>query len=218
MKELVLRAIDDLTENHKPEFIILYGSVARGDYTEDSDIDIACFCESPKVAKDVRVFEGRKLDCWIYSIAEANPDKNDFLRFVGGKLYKDKNGKGKYFLDKVCVKYETGPEPVPADSRKHLEEWSKHMLERAAGNGIEANYRRVSLPCELLEIYFKLRDIWYLGPKNSFSWLKENDMQAFCLFEKSFSNPANMEVLTRLVDATINTETIFTPSHDQTDK
>ena len=86
------------------------------------------------------------------------------------------------------------------------------------GSGIEANYRRLSLPCELLEIYFKLRDLWYLGPKNSFSWLKENDMRAFCLFEKSFSNPANTEVLAQLVDATIITEVITTPSHDQPDK
>ena len=118
MKEIVLRAIDDLTGKHKPEFIIVYGSVARGDYTEDSDIDIACFCESPKVAKDVRVFEGRKLDCWIYSIAEANPEKNAFLRFVGGKLYIEiKKAKGESFL----IKYVSSMKPALRRYQQTLE-------------------------------------------------------------------------------------------------
>lgn len=202
MKDLALKAIEDLKRKHEPAFIILYGSVARGDYSDDSDIDIACFCESPRVAKDVRVFEGRKLDCWLYAIDEADPERTAFLRFVGGELFEDEGGQGRLFLDKVYSKYESGPEPVTEDSRQHLEEWSRHMLGRAAGSGLEANYRRVSLPCELLEIYFKLRNLWYRGPRNSFHWLKENDYTTYCLFEQSFSHPADMGVLARLVDAT----------------
>ena len=207
MRELALRAIVELKEKHEPEFVILYGSVARGDFTEDSDIDVACFCRSPKVKKDVRMFEGRKLDCWIYACAEAMPERNAFLRFVGGEILEDKEGNGRIFLDKVCLKYEAGPELVSADSRNHLEEWSKHTLKRAMGDDIDASFRRVSLPCELLEIYFKLRNMWYEGPKNSFSWLKENDSNAFYLFEKIFSNPADIDVLAQLVEATIKVKT-----------
>ncbi len=211
MKDLVLRVIADLAEKHNPEFIILYGSVARGDFNEESDIDVACFCTSPAVSKDVRMFNGRKLDCWIYSIEQTNPISNAYLRFIGGKLYLDEEGIGKAFLENIRIKYDAGPDAVTTDSINHLVEWSKHMLERSAGFGIEANYRRASLPCELLEIYFKLRNIWYMGPKNSFKWLKENDSVAYLCFEKTFHDPKDMEALAELVDATIDLKKLDVP-------
>lgn len=208
VKEIALRAISELTEKHNPEFIILYGLVVRGDYTEDSDIDIACFCEAPSVSKDVRIFEDKKLDCWVYRLEEAIPNKKEFLRFVGGEVFHDTDGIGKKFVSDVTDCFYQGPKKLNPDEISHLVEWSKNMLFRASGNSIEARYRRTWLPCELLEIYFNLRNLWYLGSKQSFSWLEENDFEAYQLFDKAFSDPTDMRVLNRLVSATIDTEQV----------
>ncbi|TDP01834.1 nucleotidyltransferase domain-containing protein [Marinomonas balearica] len=208
MKEVALRAISELTEKHAPEFIVLYGSVVRGDFTEDSDIDVACFCRSPEVSKDVRTFEGRKLDCWIYSLEDAIPNKNEFLRFVGGEVFLDSKGNGKKFIEDVTAIFNQGPEPLKPDEVSHLVEWSNNMLIRAGGNSTEARYRRTWLSVELLEIYFSLRNLWYIGSKQSFAWLEEYDPATYLLFDKVLSDPTDLAVLNDLVSAVTNTEQV----------
>ena len=210
MKEIALRAISELTEKHNPEFIILYGSIVRGDFTEDSDIDVACFCKAPKVSKDVRVFEDKKLDCWVYSLEDAIPNKSEFLRFVGGEVILDNDGIGKKFIRNIVEFYDKGPKQLKPDEVSHLVEWSRNMLIRAEGKSTEAKYRRTWLPCELLEIYFNLRNLWYLGSKQSFAWLEKNDSAAYRLFDRAFSNPTDLLVLRELVSAVTNTEQVQT--------
>jgi hypothetical protein len=206
MKEIALRAIDVLSAKHQPEFIVLYGSVVRGDYTDNSDIDVACFCEAPKVSKDVRLFEGKKLDCWIYSLSDIDPNNDEFLRSVGGELFGDSREIGKSFLSELEQRFRGGPERLPSDSRLHLIEWCKHMLDRARGEDIESRYRRTLLPCDLLAIYFQLRNRWFLGSKQSFKWLKENDRRSYGLFEGAFSDPTDLNTLAALVAATIEAQ------------
>jgi len=208
VKEIALRAINELARKHNPEFIVLYGSIVRGDYTDDSDIDIACFCKEPSVTKDVRLFEGKKLDCWVYKTSEAIPDNKEFLRFVGGEVFLDENSNGKKFVTEITDFFNRGPARIKADARDHLIEWSKNMLIRASGDTIEAKYRRTWLPCALLEIYFELRNMWYLGSKHSFLWLQENDRSTYGMFEEAFSDPSDISVLEKLASATTNTEQI----------
>jgi hypothetical protein len=206
VKDIALRAVDELRRKYDPEFIILYGSVARGDFTPDSDIDLAVFCKSLSVSKDVGIFEGKQLDCWIYLDSEADPDRGGFIRFAGGEIILDKKGVGKSFLDSINSKFNAGPAPVTTDSVEHLVEWSKKTLRRAANSDIEAKYRRTELLCSLLEIYFKLRNRWFTGSKNGFKWLEENDKNTYRLFEVAFSDPTNLDALTQLVNAVTDLE------------
>ena len=208
MKEIALRAISELADKHNPEFIILYGSIVRGDFTEESDIDVACFCKDPEVSKDVRVFENKKLDCWVYNLEDAIPNKSEFLRFVGGEVFLDIDGIGKKFIRDITKFYGYGPKQLKLDDVSHLVEWSRNMLIRAEGKSTEAKYRRTWLPCELLEIYFNLRNLWYLGSKQSIAWLEENDSAAYRLFDKAFTDPTDLKVLRNLVSAVINTEQV----------
>ncbi|MDN3650352.1 hypothetical protein QWZ13_15705 [Reinekea marina] len=128
------------------------------------------------------------------------------MRFVGGELLIDKSGQGENFLKEVTDFYSAGPEPLKPDARKHLVEWSLNMVQRASGQSFEASYRRTLLLCQLLEVYFELRDHWFLGSKLSFSWLKEKDCEAYNLFETAFNEPTNLEALKKLVIVTINTD------------
>ncbi|MCA9838315.1 MAG: nucleotidyltransferase domain-containing protein [Trueperaceae bacterium] len=214
MRDIALRAVEELKRKYDPEFIILYGSVARADFTEDSDIDLAVFCKVPGASNDVRVFEGKQLDCWIYLDTEAKPENNGFLRLAGGELVLDKNGAGKRFLDGVNAKFQAGPAPVTPDSREHLVEWSKKTLKRAEKSDIEAKYRQTELLFSSLELYFKLRDLWFTGPKNSFKWLEANDNPTYKLFEAAFADPTNLDKLRHLTSAVSTHKQISTSAPD----
>jgi hypothetical protein len=52
---------------------------------------------------------------------------------------------------------------------------------------------------DLLECYFKLRDHWYLGPKESFQWLKANDINTFFAFEKALKPGTSLQSISDLV-------------------
>ena len=203
MKELALKAVAELSKRHNPEFVILYGSIPRGDYNEASDIDVACFCDIPDAINDTQEFEGRRLDSWLYSTLDVDSERDEFLRFVGGQVFHDRNGSGQRFLDEIEKRYKAGPAPLGKEAIHHMEEWSKNMLERSKGSDIEARFRRTWLPCELLEIYFQLRNMWYQGSKQSFKWLSAHDPAAYQAFSECFSEPTSIEKLDTLVKITL---------------
>lgn len=72
------------------------------------------------------------------------------------------------------------------------------MLERIARGDVTANYRRVSFLAELLDDYFKLRTLWYLGPKESLAWLEAHDERAYRAFEEALLPGAPLDAIARL--------------------
>lgn len=61
------------------------------------------------------------------------------------------------------------------------------------------NFRRHWLLHDLLECYFKLRDSWYLGPKESFNWLKNNDTQTYAAFNDALKPNADLNQIEQLI-------------------
>jgi len=202
MDDISKQAIVEVCEKYDPHTVVLYGSRARGDATEESDIDIACFVENPSISKSAKQFQGCYLDLWIYSTESMNTWNDDFLRFEDGHCALDKYGFGSKLLEKVSQRVANGPDVLDPVDKKHIIEWSFKMLSRSAKNDIEGNYRRAWLHFDLLESYFSLRDMWYFGPKKSLSWLKANDKKAFALFDKTYKEPQNLEALKQLVKYT----------------
>lgn len=50
-----------------------------------------------------------------------------------------------------------------------------------------------------LEIYFNIRDRWYLGPKKSLQWLLDNDKEAYYIFNDALKINADMTEIERLI-------------------
>ncbi len=74
-----------LIQKYNCHTIILYGSYSRGDFTEESDLDIVCFSDKTEDMNDVESFEGKQLDVWIYNTEKMdNPEQ--FLRVNNGKI------------------------------------------------------------------------------------------------------------------------------------
>ena len=200
MDRITELAVKEVLEKYNPHTIIVYGSRARGEATETSDIDIACFTDSLTASKDAREFHNVFLDAWIYPTEAMENVTTEFLRFGDGFCASDKKGIGEIFLQKVREKIDLGPDLLSCEDKAHAKEWAMKMLSRAAQNDIEANSRRVWLQFELLQIYFQFRDQWYFGPKKSFSWLKENDPKGYEIFQASYSNTQSHELLKKLAE------------------
>ncbi|KEQ15611.1 hypothetical protein GZ77_03160 [Endozoicomonas montiporae] len=78
-----------------------------------------------------------------------------------------------------------------------------NLLVYCLDSGVHHNYRRTWLQYELLNRYFSLRTLWFLGPKQSLKWLEANDRNAFNLFNKAYGNPENIRILKDLADYTL---------------
>ena len=106
-----------IAELHRCHTVILYGSHARGDATEHSDIDLLCVRDGGARMRDARLTEGTYLDAFIYPTQDLASIDASLLRIAGGRLLRDDRGFGAQLLVRVQALYDRGPEPLPEDER-----------------------------------------------------------------------------------------------------
>jgi uncharacterized protein len=198
----IVRTLVDL---HGCHAVILYGSRARGDFEPTSDWDVAGIRktgESQRVARDLH---GAWLDAFVHPESHFAKLDADSLRFLGGRIVVDREGFAKTLLDRVAAFEKKGPPPLPRDEEEVLRVWYSKMLARIARPDLEAKYRRAWLLFQALEDYFKLRNRWYRGPKESFPWLAKNDPETHGAFTRALEPEATMEDLRVLVTRVLAT-------------
>lgn len=189
----------DIIQNYKCHTIILYGSRARGEATSTSDYDIIAIRKNGELERDCRLFENFYLDIFVYSEeAVKNPDTS-LIRIKDGIVLRQKNNMGDDLLTKIKSIFNAGPTATPAWEKHEINTWVMKMLNRAKQNDIEGNFRRHWLLHDLLECYFKLRDKWYLGPKESFQWLNKNDLKIYSAFNEALKPDATFDEIEQLI-------------------
>lgn len=195
----------DISDKYKCHTVILYGSHARSEATPTSDYDIICIREKGDLERDCRLFKGFYLDIFVYSEEMiANPDLS-LIRIKDGIVLYQKSNMGDDLLNKIKSLFQSGPPKTPKWEKDEINTWVMKMLDRAKQDDIEANFRRHWLLHDLLECYFKLREQWYLGPKESFQWLKNNDSPAYSAFETALKPDANTASIENLIKHVIKT-------------
>lgn len=209
-EDILAKISNELCSKHGCHSILLYGSRARGEGNGSSDYDILAIRHgSAEELHDGRNFEGAYVDAFIVSeqdIERKSKDDPAFIRFRHGRVLCEKDGWASKLVEAATERFRAGPKELTMPERQALKMWVAKMLARIAQGGpddVEANYRRSWLHYELLEIYFKLRDRWYLGPKESFAWLKEHDHTAYALFELALEPNASRGALRRLAEKVI---------------
>ncbi len=191
--------MDDLFKNYQCHTIILYGSRARGEATPTSDYDIIALREKGEMERDCRYIEGHYLDIFIYpDTITHNPDIS-LIRMKDGIVLCQKDSFGDDLLKKIKSLFNKGPSKTPSWEKHEINTWVMKMFDRAEQEDIEGNFRRHWLLHDLLECYFKLRDSWYLGPKESFQWLKKNDLETYMAFNEALKPNASLNEIERLI-------------------
>lgn len=194
----------DLIKNelsiYKCHTMILYGSRATNKYNQYSDYDILALSDSiTELTRDNRIIKSIFLDAWIYpSNMILNPDKN-LVRIRNGKIICEQNGLGTTVLNLANKLFLGGPDKINKWEKIAKKNWAIRMLKRIEHHDVEGYFRLHWLLYELLENYFQVRDLWYLGPKKSFDWLASNDRNVFIQFSKTLKTPV-VEQIKRLVE------------------
>jgi predicted nucleotidyltransferase len=199
MKDILEDVKEYLIKKYNCHSIILYGSYANGDFTEESDIDLICFCDNPHAENDTSIISGRQLDAWIYDTGTMD-NFTQFLHVRGGKILLDERNKCDNFLKEIDKQFKKGPEQLTADKKYFLKNWLAKMLNRAQKEDIEGNFRYHWLLVDSLEIYFNIKGLWYLGPKKSLKWLYENDRDAYNVFDNALKVNADIADVEKLVE------------------
>lgn len=190
MENFFEELIKYLVQKYNCHTVFLYGSYSFGDYTDESDVDIIGFSDENTEINDINLFKGKQMDIWIYGSDKLNkPD--EFLRINGGKILLDQRNLAKKFLLDIDDIFKKGPKKLSFEEKEFLKGWLSKMLIRTTKNDLEGNYRYHWMLKESLEIYFEFKGLWYLGPKKSFRWLKENDDFAYKLFERVFQKDSS---------------------------
>jgi hypothetical protein len=199
--------MNDIFLNHVAEYfknkyechsIILYGSYVTGDFTEESDLDVICFTDGRGSQNDNHSLDGIQLDAWIYNTSEMN-NPSKFSHTRNGILLLDQRGLGELLLQKMDEIYIKGPEKLDSHEIAFLKNWLTKMQKRSLKEDIEGNFRYHLLLNDSLEIYFKIINQWYLGPKNSLQWLEINDPKAYELFSRALARNADYKSVDRLI-------------------
>jgi len=177
--------VQELREKHGCHTVILYGSRARGDNRENSDIDVFCINDLGDSTTDARLWRGLYLDAWIVP-QQAISDPANYLHLRDGKILYEENGVGSRLLEWVRKRFEEGREPMSQGKYEHYLLWFQKMLKRSSSGDVEANYRRHWMLVDLLQVYFEAQGEWYLGCKLSFEWLQENQPEMYRFFEQIY--------------------------------
>jgi len=120
MESVLIELVKEyLIKNYDCHSIILYGSFANGDYTDESDIDIICFCDNPDKENDTTLFENRQLDAWFYKTETIN-NFNQFLHIREGKILFDKKNMCINFLKEIDNLFLMGPEKLTLEKKDFL--------------------------------------------------------------------------------------------------
>jgi predicted nucleotidyltransferase len=195
---MIAELVDELRRVHGAHAAIVYGSFARGDATNESDVDIAAFADVAEVTRDARLWNGIYLDAFVYP-SETEPSV-ELLKLVGGQIVLDDRGVARRLLERIDELERRGPTPLSEPEARMRRVWAQKTLARVQRGDAEGNYRRHQLLVNLLEDYFALRGTWFRGAKVA---LGELPPRARETFERALAPDAPHEALARLVELVI---------------
>jgi predicted nucleotidyltransferase len=198
--ELLKALADDLQSVYGCHTAILYGSRARDDWDAASDIDVIAFRGQGDTHRVAEKWNGIFLDLFIHASSDA-PDPG-WIRMIDGRVLFQAHGFGDQILEHIQKRFAEGPEQVPVAELRVRKVWAEKMLQRSDKGDAEGNYRRHWLLFTLLEDYFAVRGLWYLGPKKSLRSLRETNGAHFNAFETALRPEASIADVQGAIDAT----------------
>jgi hypothetical protein len=144
-------------------------------------------------------FHGAWLDAFVYAEAAFAVIDRELLRFLPARILVDERGFAKTLLERITTLDHEGPPPLPESEEEMVRVWYAKMLVRIARGDLESRYRQVELLFQALENYFKLRRLWYRGPKAGLPWLAKHDPETHTAFARALEPYASLDDLRRLV-------------------
>jgi|GEM_PF-601105 len=185
--------------------VILYGSRAQGTASSKSDYDIIAFRGGAAPNESKRdLFKDVYLDLHFFDDESLNDMYLDVpLGFVSGfVILCQKDNFGERFTQHIKKIYDRGFHVSDELKQKVVDEIRTKLLK--VNNTVAGHYYQHSLLSSLLEHYFTLRDLYYVGARESFAWIKENDLSSYYAFEKALKPEADLGSIREVVHRVIS--------------
>lgn len=203
MEQVVTDFIDELKRRDDVLGILIFGSYARGEQRENSDVDVFVLV-TDGVWRDVEVRDEQAFEI-VYSspekarqFYEENP--NDAVQqWTEGKIVYDPHGEMEKLKELVLTIKEKGKPQMDVKKIRHLQfdaEDKVRAIEALQQKDIAtANLQLSRLGNGVLELYFDLHQLWTPAPKQQLKYLRENDTKVASLFDKFFQTESFNERL-----------------------
>lgn len=197
--------IDELKSIHQCHTIILYGSRARGDYTETSDYDVAGIAASGEKKRIARFDEKHHVyhDIFIYPEDDFTSLKDEHLNMADGIVMIDHNDFGKKLISTLKQKLNES-EAISKDEIQVRKVWYKKMLSRASVDDLEGRYRHIWAIFTIIEDYFAFQGLRYQGPKKAFQYLETHDPETLSLFNEVLYDTNDLSALNKLITRVVD--------------
>ncbi|EQC43719.1 nucleotidyltransferase domain-containing protein [Bacteriovorax sp. Seq25_V] len=202
------KLLEFLLENIDIKVAIMYGSMVRGDYTPKSDIDIHCFYEGDAPECFNLEFEGRFLDCWLEPMSKLSKinDFSQYMKLKNAKIILDDKQQGERLVQGVRNYIGEGPAQIGGALRNNLVLWLQRTYDRLQRGDDEANYRRVSLLKDILEIFCTLNGMWFFGSKETLLSLRMTHPDFYFVYSEALKDPADLLKIKKVVNLIVGME------------
>lgn len=201
LDSLLEALVTEMKVRHGVHTLVLYGSLARGDATAESDVDVAGFADVPEAYRDARPWRETVLDAFVYPSPMAVDHVTDeLLKLAGGRVLLDERGLAAALIARADELERAPVAALPGHEVQTRRVWARKMVARAARGDIEAHYRLHWLLFQLLEDHYAIAAIRYPGPKRAFADLSARDPATLALFASALAPGAPLTTAVALVD------------------
>jgi len=135
----------------------------------------------------------------IYPLAAAHSPDETLLALRGGIILRQEAKLASVLMAELDRIFRKGPRRLTPIERNLERLKYFQRLEESAREDVLGSYLRSSLALDLLGVYFRFRDRWYLGAQQSLSWLRTNDPYAYEEFQSVYKSVPTHAQLERLL-------------------
>jgi hypothetical protein len=125
-----------LKEKYSPKAILLHGSRARGDALDESDYDLALITDKPDLIRP-ESYNGCALDMDGVSPTEKILKAGQTPIWPCLVLFDDADGLGERLANQTHEAFEKGPLPLTKEELENRYNFSKRLLQRIQGRGLD---------------------------------------------------------------------------------
>ena len=190
----------ELVTKHGAHTVLLYGSRSDGTHGFDSDYDIAAFAAVDATVRIARWDDGLYLDAFIHPERVLQNPSEEHLSLRDSKIVLQRGNSGQEFLAALDEIHHRGPVPKTKEEIEVLKIWAHKMASRMERGDTEGNYRRSWLLTALLEDYFHIHGLWWMGPKKALQWLEQNEPKMHQSFVFALNPVASNQAIVSLVE------------------
>jgi predicted nucleotidyltransferase len=195
-KDPILSSIvKTLRQKYHCHTIILYGSRARGLTTPTSDYDVFGVSRNGEKTRIAKKQKGYYWDVFVYPEKDLRKLGDQHFLWKGARIIYEKGPYGEKLLKRLNKILKTPFKPQPQYEIDITKVWAQKDLDRCRMTDIQGLYRRAELHNALIDHYFFMRQKRFLGPKEAFAWLEQNNLKTFKLIQRTLKYPSNLTYL-----------------------